>query len=52
MDRNDLPEQIQNARALGQKLEGLVVNAGKITIKTEASRFLIGFWSLICYLRL
>ena len=48
MDRNDLQEQIQNARALGQKLEGLVVNAGKITIKTEASPFLIGLWSLIC----
>jgi hypothetical protein len=48
MDKNDLQEQIYNAQALGQKLEDLVVNAGKVTIKTEASPFLIGLWSLVC----
>jgi hypothetical protein len=45
MDRNDLQRQIQNAQGLGQKLEDLVVNAGKMTIKTEASHLLIGLWS-------
>jgi hypothetical protein len=33
---------------VGQKLEDLVVNAGKVTIKTEASAYLIGLWSLVC----
>jgi|SRR5579872_986444 len=44
----DLDEQIQNAGVLGQKLEDLVVNAGKITIKAEVSPYLIGLWSLVC----
>jgi hypothetical protein len=32
----DLDGEIRRAQDLGQKLEDLVVNAGKITIKTEA----------------
>jgi len=45
---NDLQDQVRRAQELGQKLEDLVVNAGTITIKTEGSPLLIGFWSLIC----
>jgi hypothetical protein len=48
MEDNDLQEQIKNAQGLGQGLEDLVVNAGRITIKTKGSPLLIGFWSLIC----
>src|SRR5277367_2751432 len=48
MNENDLQHQIQSARALGQRLEDLVVNAGAITIRTEASPLLIGLWSLVC----
>ena len=44
----NLTEEIRRAQELGQTLEDLVVNAGKITIKTEGSPLLIGFWSLIC----
>lgn len=40
--------EIRRAHELGQALEDLVVNAGQITIKTEGSPLLIGFWSLIC----
>lgn len=44
----DLNGEIRRAQELGQALENLVVNAGQITIKTEGSPLLIGFWSLIC----
>ena len=44
----DVQDQIRRAQELGQKLEDLIVNAGKITIKTEGSPLLIGFWSLVC----
>jgi len=44
----DLKDEISRAQQLGQKLEELVVNAGKITIKTDGSPLPIGFWSLIC----
>ncbi|MGC1371038.1 MAG: hypothetical protein WA824_02760 [Candidatus Sulfotelmatobacter sp.] len=43
-----LQDEIRRAQELGQSLEDLVVNAGQITIKTEGSQLLIGFWSLIC----
>ncbi|MGA8151413.1 MAG: hypothetical protein WB952_10725 [Terriglobales bacterium] len=42
-----LDGEIRRAQEFGQKLEDLVVNAGQITIKTEGSPLLIGFWSLI-----
>ncbi len=41
-------DEIRRAQELCQSLEDLVVKAGKITIKTEGSQLLIGFWSLIC----
>lgn len=47
-EATDLKDEICRAQQLGQKLEDLVVNAGKITIKDEGSPLLIGFWSLVC----
>lgn len=44
----ELNGEIRGAQKLGQKLENLVVNAAKVTIKTKGSPLLIGFWSLIC----
>jgi hypothetical protein len=44
----NLEDEIRRAQELGQRLEDLVVSAGRITIKTEGSQLLIGFWSLIC----
>ena len=43
-----LQDEIRRAQEMGQSLEDLVVNAGQVTIKSEGSQLLIGFWSLIC----
>jgi len=48
MEASALRQQIKNALELGQALENLVVNAGRVVIKADASPLLIGFWSLVC----